>query len=213
MEESWLKSAENSLQTHHVGSTLKWRGNDCFHWCVLISHEDTETSYLRLACPKCCIQQFERQSQSSWSCTAGWVSLKLYKTLPVANSKCLFWATMFIYIQYLLLSIFSTYILNDKFTLFSEASDHSRISTLSCRLHVLSSLYDKFPDLSKSVTLPIWSDGCPDQFCSRFVISLSTLIKSPMSPMDGVERTINHRFFRDVKSNKIIKNAEHFACT
>ena len=29
--------------------------------------------------------------------------------------------------------------------------------------------------------------------------------------MDGVGRTIKHQVFRDIKSNKMIKNAKHFA--
>ena len=66
-------------------------------------------------------------------------------------------------------------IVNENFTVASEASDHSRVAALSCWLRVLSCLCEKYPDLLRSLTLHIWSDGCAGHFRSRFVFHLLTI--------------------------------------
>lgn len=115
-------------------------------------------------------------------------------------------------------------LVNENITVTSEASDHSRISALSCWLKVLSTIQNKY-NLQESLTLNIWSDGCAGQFRSRFVFSLLSQFAIEHTlfwhynerhhgkgPMDGIGGTIKHRVFRDVKSGKvIIRDAEHFS--
>ena len=62
-------------------------------------------------------------------------------------------------------------IVNENVTITSEASDHSMIAALSCWLRIVSFLQEKY-NLSKSLMLYMWSDGCAGQFRSRFVFKL-----------------------------------------
>ena len=59
-------------------------------------------------------------------------------------------------------------LVNENVAVVSEASDHSRIAVFTCINKVFNNIRDKH-DLPLSVTLYIWSDGCADQFRSRFV--------------------------------------------
>ena len=62
-------------------------------------------------------------------------------------------------------------IINEKFTVMSEAKDHSRSAAVSCWMRGLSCIQEKY-DLAESLRIHIWSDGCTGQFRSRFVFFL-----------------------------------------
>ena len=61
---------------------------------------------------------------------------------------------------------------NENITVISEADYHSRIAALSCWLHVLSVVKEKYENLPNSLVLHIWSDGCTGQVWSRFIFRL-----------------------------------------
>ena len=63
-------------------------------------------------------------------------------------------------------------LVNGNITVTSEAIDHSRIARLSCWLHVLLVIKEKYQKFPDSFALRIWSDGCASQFRSRFAFSL-----------------------------------------
>ena len=63
-------------------------------------------------------------------------------------------------------------LVNGNITVTSEAIDHSRIARLSCWLHVLLVIKERYQKFPVSFALRIWSDGCAGQFRSRFAFSL-----------------------------------------
>ena len=115
-------------------------------------------------------------------------------------------------------------IINENFTITSEANDHSRSAAMSCWMRVLSCIQEKY-DLAESLRIHIQNDGCAGQFRSRFVFILLSWFflehkifwyynerHHGKGPMDGVGGTIKHWVFRDVKTGKVvIKDAKHFS--
>ena len=64
-------------------------------------------------------------------------------------------------------------LLNEYFTVTSEATDRSRIAAFSCINLIIDSLQKKFPSqFNNYPVFYIWSDGCASQFRSRFVFAL-----------------------------------------
>ena len=66
-------------------------------------------------------------------------------------------------------------LLNENFTVTSEASDHSQIAAFSCINLIIDSIQKKFPSqFSNYSEFYIWIDGCASQFWFRFVFALMT---------------------------------------
>ena len=101
-------------------------------------------------------------------------------------------------------------ILNENFTVTSEATDHSRIAAFSYINLITDSLQKKFPSqFNNYPVFYIWSDGCPSQFRSRFVFALMTHFNPDYTrkgPMDGVGGTVKNMIFQHVKSKKCVIN-------
>ena len=103
----------------------------------------------------------------------------------------------------------------------SEASDHSQIAAFFCVNKVFIFVRKKH-NLPLKVTLYVWSNGCAEQFQSRYVIFLLSRMDRTVNlrwfynkqhqgkgPMDGVGGTIKNQVYRDVMLNKcVIKSAE-----
>ena len=102
-------------------------------------------------------------------------------------------------------------ILNENEQGTSDANDHSRSAAMSCWKKVYSYVREKYR-LQESLILCFWSDGCSEQFHSRFVFFLLSRFELEHTifwyynerhhgnePMDGVGGTMKHRVFRDVK--------------
>ena len=117
-------------------------------------------------------------------------------------------------------------LINENFTITSEAPDHSRIAAYSCINRIVDFLRHKFCDqLSSGPTLHIWSDGCASQFRSRFVFALISHFNRAYDvkwyynerhhgkgPMDGIGGTVKNMVFQHVKSKKcVIEGAKDFA--
>ena len=104
-------------------------------------------------------------------------------------------------------------LLNENFTVTSEATDHSRIAAFSCINLIIDWLQKKFPSQFNNYPMfYTWSDGCASQFWSRFVFALMTDFNLDytvqlyynennhgMGPMEGVGRIIKNMIFQHVK--------------
>ena len=100
-------------------------------------------------------------------------------------------------------------LLNENFTVTSEATDHSRIAAFSCINLIIDSLRKTFPSqFNNYLVFYIWSDGCASQFRSRFVFALMTHFNPDYNiqghynerhhgkgPMAGVGGTVKNMIF------------------
>ena len=108
----------------------------------------------------------------------------------------------------------------------SGASDHSRIAAHTCVVKIIDQVVSgNIALFGEEVPLHIWSDGCAAQFRARFVFYLIARMKKQFAvewcynerhhgkgAMDGVERAIKNKVYRDVRSGKVhIKGAKSFA--
>ena len=103
-------------------------------------------------------------------------------------------------------------LLNENFTVTSEATNHTQIAAFRCINLVIHSLQKKFPSqLSSYPMFYIWSDGCVSQFGSRFVFALITQFNPDTiqwyyndrhygkGPMDRVGETVKNMVFQHAK--------------
>ena len=111
-------------------------------------------------------------------------------------------------------------LLNENFSVTSEATDHSRIAAFSCINLIIDSLQKKFPSqFNNYPVFYIWSDGCASQFRSRFVFASMTYFNPDYNiqwyyyerhhgkgPMDGAGETVKNMIFQHVKSKKCVIN-------
>ena len=106
-------------------------------------------------------------------------------------------------------------LLNENFTVTSEATNHSQIAAFRCINLVIDSLQKKFPSqLNSCPMFYIWSDGCVSQFGSSFVFALITHFNPDTiqwyyndrhhgkGPMDRVGETVKNMVFQHAKKKK-----------
>ena len=100
-------------------------------------------------------------------------------------------------------------LLNENFTVTSDATDDSRIAAFSCINLIIDSLQKQFPSqFNNYPVFYIWSDVCTSQFRSRFVFALMTHSNPDCTiqwyynerhhrkgPMDGVGGTVKNMIF------------------